>query len=144
MTGHDSLASLHTAIVDACSGYEEAIERTEKSDVRAILSRVKALHEEAHGELHAALLARGLHPDDNGSFMATVHKAVISVRSTFSGLEGSLSSFASGEERIAEDYDKAIGENRSDGALVALLGRQKTKLETEIGRMKAIAESGQD
>ncbi len=50
-----------------------------------------------------------------------------------------LPSFASGEERIVEDYDKAIEDNRYDSALVALLARQKHRLMAEIGVMKATA-----
>ena len=53
----------------------------------------------------------------------------------------SLSAFASGEERIIEDYDKAIEVNADDGPLVALLERQKNKLTAEISEMSAIAAS---
>ena len=142
MTDNRPLASLHTAIVDARNGYEEAIERAEAPDVKAILRRVKALHDEADAELHEALLARGFTPDESGSFMTTVHKTVISVRSAVTGLgDGALSSFASGEERIVADYDKAIEDNPGDAPLVALLQRQKARLEREIGEMKATAAS---
>jgi Domain of unknown function (DUF2383) len=43
--------------------------------------------------------------------MGTVHKTVISVRSATTGLdENSLSSFASGEERIIDKYDEALAD----------------------------------
>ena len=72
--------------------------------------------------------------------MSTVHKAVISTRSALTGLDDeSLSSFASGEERIVADYDKAIRDNPDDSSLVALLGRQKAALETEISNMRTTA-----
>lgn len=139
MTARESLASLHTAIVDARNGYEEAIGRAELPELRAIFQRVKALHEKARTELHETLLVRGLSADDSGSFMSTVHKAVISA---VTGLDDeSLSAFASGEERIVEDYEKAIEDNPDDDALVALLERQKNKLETEISGMRATAAS---
>jgi hypothetical protein len=74
--------------------------------------------------------------------MSTVNKAIVSARSALIGLDdGSLSSFASGEERIVEDYDRAIEDNQYDTALVALLARQKHRLMSEIGDMKATAKS---
>lgn len=142
MTASELLASLHTAVVDARNGYEEAMERAELPDVKAVFQKLKTLHENAHAELHEALLAKGLSPDDSGSFMTTVHKTVISVRTAFTALDDkSLSAFASGEERIIEDYDKAIEVNADDGPLVALLERQKNKLTSEISEMSAIAAS---
>ena len=143
MSDNRSLAALHTALVDACNGYDEAIRDAQKPDLKAIFERVKTLHQKAHSELHGALRARGLSPDDSGSFMSAVHKTVISVRSAVAGLDdGSLSSFASGEERIVQDYDRAIEGNRDDSALVSTLTRQKTELETAISEMKATAARG--
>ncbi len=143
MPDNQSLIALHTALIDACKGYDEAIEDAQEPGLRAIFEHVKALHETAHAELHRALRARDLSPDDSGSFMSTVHKTVISVRSAVAGLDaGSLSSFASGEERIIQDYDKAIDGNRDDGSLVAALQRQKAELQTAIDQMKATAAKG--
>jgi uncharacterized protein (TIGR02284 family) len=140
MTENPSLASLHTAIVDAHNGYEEAIRRAELPELKVIFQRLNALHETARAELHKALLARGFTPDESGSFMSTVHKTVISVRSVVAGLDAeSLSSFASGEERIVEEYDKAIDDNASDESLVALLERQEAKLKSAISDMRATA-----
>jgi uncharacterized protein (TIGR02284 family) len=140
MFDNHSLAALHTALVDARNGYDEAIGDAQQPDLKAIFERVKTLHENAHAELHGALRARGLSPDDNGSFMSAVHKTVISVRSAVAGLDDrSLSSFASGEERIVQDYERAIEDNRDDGSLVAVLQRQKAELETVISEMTATA-----
>lgn len=142
MTDNQSLVSLHAAVVDARNGYEEALKRADLPDLMAIFARVKALHEKAHAELHEALLTRGLAPDDSGSFMSTVHKTVIAARSALIGLDDkALPSFASGEERIVEDYDRAIEDNRYDSALVALLARQKHRLMAEIDVMKGTAGS---
>ena len=140
MTDNDSLVSLHTAIVDACHGYDEAISRAKLPDVKAIFERVRNVHEKAHSALHALLSARGLKPDDKGSFMSTVHETVIYVRSAITGLdENSLSAFAMGEDRIVQAYDQAIKRNADDASCVDLLRGQKAALETEIGAMRAVA-----
>ncbi len=140
MADNGSLATLHTALIDARNGYEEAIRDAEQPELKTLFRRLKLVHEKAHAELHHMLLARGMKPDDGGSFMSTVHKTVISVRSAVSGLdEEALPAFAEGEERIVEDYDKAIGDHADDAALVGLLEQQKTALQDEIGRMTAMA-----
>jgi len=108
MADNGSLASLHTALIDASNGYDEAIRDADQPELKAIFGRLKLAHEKAHAELHHLLLARGLKPDDGGSFMSTVHKTIISVRSAVTGLnDEALSAFAEGEERIVEDYNRA-------------------------------------
>ena len=140
VTDKDSLIALHTALIDASHGYDEAIEDSERSDLRVMFQGAKALHDKAHAAIHEVLLARGLKPDDGGSFMSSVHKTVISVRPAVAGLGlKSLSAFASAEERIAQAYDRAIEGNADDRALVGLLERQKAELEQAISQMKAIA-----
>ena len=138
MSNNNSLTELHTALIDACSGYDQAIEDTEQSDLRELFERARSLHGKAHEEIHRTLESRSVHPTDEGSFMSTVHKAVISTRSAIVGLdEGSLSSFASGEERIVQAYDKAISENEDDADVSALLTRQKSALIELVREMKS-------
>jgi uncharacterized protein (TIGR02284 family) len=141
MADNGSLASLHTALIDASNGYDEAIRDADQPELKAIFGRLKLAHEKAHAELHHLLLARGLKPDDGGSFMSTVHKTIISVRSAVTGLnDEALSAFAEGEERIVEDYNRAIEGNRDDAAVVGLLERQKEALKDEIRVMRATAD----
>ena len=132
MADNGSLAALHTALIDVRNGYEEAIRDAEQPELKTIFRRLKLVHEKAHTELHHLLLARGLTPDDGGSF--------ISVRSAVVGLnEEALSAFAEGEERIVDDYDKAIADNADDAQLVGLLEQQQTALQNEIGGMTVMA-----
>ena len=59
-----------------------------------------------HTELHEMLRDSGQTPDDSGSFMSTVHRTVIKVRSLFSGLDESvLPGLIDGEKRIVEYYE---------------------------------------
>jgi DNA-binding transcriptional regulator YbjK len=63
------------------------------------------------------------------------------VRSAVTGLnDEALSAFAEGEERIVEDYNSAIEDNRDDAAVVGLLERQKEALKDEIRVMRATAD----
>ena len=98
-----------------------------------------ALRDRHHEELHTLLRSGGETPDDSGSFMATVHKTVIGVRAAVTGLDkNSLSSFASGEEEIVDQYDKAIAEAKG-GAGEDVLTRQKAELTSKIADMKRMA-----
>ena len=134
MADHDALVALHTALIDARTGYRKALESADDSTIKPILQNVHDLHGQAHADVHAMLNAAGLQPDESGSFMSTVHKTVIGVRSAVVGLDaGSLSSFASGEENNLAKYDEAI---KSEPANAAKLGGHRAKLEQAIDAMK--------
>ena len=137
---NDALKALHTALLDARRGYEEAVEDSEKPELTALFRDMIALRDRHHAELHAMLGASGETPDDSGSFMGTVHKAAVGVRAAITGLnENALSAFASGEERIIDDYDDAIAEAGGDAARVDTLTRQKKDVTEKIAAMKRIA-----
>src|SRR6201994_3702225 len=97
-----------------------------------------ALRREDHVELHQTLLAAGETPDENGSFMTTVHETVIKVRAAITGIsEKTLPAFISGEEEIAKLYDEAIEEDEQ--RTLDLLVRQRTNLNAKIQEMKRLA-----
>jgi hypothetical protein len=69
--------------------------------------------------------------------MSTVHETIISVRSAVVGLDkGSLSAFASGEQRMIEAYDKAVQFNGDDGPVRAALEQQRSALVELVGEMQ--------
>jgi uncharacterized protein (TIGR02284 family) len=145
MADSGSLASLHTTLIDDLKGYEDAIQDAEQPELKMVFRRLRLAHEKAHAELHHLLLARGMKPDERGSFMSTVHKTIISVRSAVVGLnEEALSAFADGEERIVEHYNSAIEDNRDDAPLVGLLEQQKEALQEEIRIMRATTDGKLD
>jgi uncharacterized protein (TIGR02284 family) len=132
----DSLKKLHTALVDTRNGYEEAAKDAETPSIKAFFGEMVALKEKDHSELHAGLSKLGEKPDESGSFMSTVHKTVISVRSAVTGLgKNALSSFVMGEEQIVKEYDDALAET-STPEITAVLTRQKQTLLAKIAEMK--------
>ena len=132
----DSLKKLHTDLVDNRNGYEEAVKDAELP-LKAFFAEMVALKEKDHAELHGALTRLGEKPDEDGSFMSTVHKTVISVRAAVTGLGTSaLSSFVMGEEQIVDAYDTALKDFASDPEIVATLTRQKATLLTKIAQMR--------
>lgn len=137
---NDALKALHTALIDARKGYEQARKATGEADVKAIFGKMIGLHEKSHDSIHKILASRGEKPDDDGSFMSMVHTTVISVRSAITGLDkNSLSSFASGEERIVQSYDEAIRDSLGDAAVVKALKRQRSDFVEMIDQMQRLA-----
>ncbi len=138
---HDALADLHTALIDALDGYDKAIEKSDAAETTALFRQMQGLHRSAHSDIHTVLGAHGLKPDDDGSFMGSVHKAVISVRAAFTGIDaGSLDAFASGEESILKKYDDAIAEEH-DASIGAMLRGHREKLAGKIAEMHRMAEA---
>jgi hypothetical protein len=75
-----SIMELHAMLVDACKGYDEAIQAAEKPHLKALFEKAKSVHEKAHAEVHAILSARAANPDYEASFLTPVHKVTISTR----------------------------------------------------------------
>jgi uncharacterized protein (TIGR02284 family) len=141
MSQHPSLRALYTALVDATSGYLQAVEDTESSDMRALFQEMIALHDSALVDLHPELEARGEEANDEGSFMSTVNEAIVSIRSLVTDLnENALPAFARGEERILNSYDKAIEEAAGEPSLIQTLERHREALSTAMESMKSAAD----
>ena len=137
MAGFDELKTLHTALIDARNGYDEAIKDATEAGLRAVFEKVRGLHLKAHEAVHALLRSQGEKPDDSGSFMSTVHETVIGVRSALVGLDrGSLSAFANGEEHTIRKYDDAMA---AVPAAATELRGHKDALEAAVGEMKRMS-----
>ncbi|WP_315719641.1 MULTISPECIES: PA2169 family four-helix-bundle protein [unclassified Bradyrhizobium] len=136
----DSLKTLHTSLIDARNGYQEAAKDAETPALKALFAEMIALKERDHAELHDALRRMGETPDESGSFMSTVHQTVIRVRSALTGLgSNALSSFVSGEEQILSQYDDALTDCADDAATTATLTRQRASLQAKVAQMKQLA-----
>ena len=81
-----SVMELRAKLVDACKGYDEAVQAAEKPQLKALFEKAKSVHEKAHAEVHAILSARAANPDYEASFLTPVHKVAISTRAAGRGL----------------------------------------------------------
>ena len=131
----EKLAKLHTTLVDNRLGYEEAVKDTGSTSLKAVFAEMVALKERAHTDLHSALTGMGEKLDEDGSFMATVHTTMISIRSVVSGLDKNA---LMEEEEVVKLYDEAIHECWSHPAVVSTLNAQKESLLAKIAEMKAM------
>ncbi|MFN3936681.1 MAG: PA2169 family four-helix-bundle protein [Gemmobacter sp.] len=138
----ESLSSLHTRLIDAAKGYEEA--RTIGTDdaVKSLCIELGRDHSAHAHALAGILLDLGRRPDSSGSFMAVVHKVAMNVRFAFSADATSLlPGLRDGESRILESYDEALREAeaaRATEAHRATLADQRAAVVAHIRRIDAL------
>ncbi len=123
----DALAKLHTRLIDAREGYADGRELAEQPRMAALLDALLTMHGAHADEIARVLVARGVTPENDGSFLQYVHKAVLNVRSALTGLgENVIPGLRDGERRILDLYDDTRATVNADRDLVALLDRQRT------------------
>jgi uncharacterized protein (TIGR02284 family) len=131
----DALSSLHTTLVDSRNGYDEALKDAGQTGLVTLFEEMIALRRQAIAELEPLVAAAGLNPEEDGSFMSTVHRTVISVQSMLTDLDETvLPGFIDGEKRIVTYYDEAIASAGDPDREVLL--RQRADLQDRIGEME--------
>ncbi len=114
--GADSLAWLHTRTVDALAGYEMMADKAEP-EFRAVAEEFRDLHRGHAAALAEMLVQAGRTPDTDGSFMATVNRAVVGLRALFDRIDADvLARIRSGEQHVLRAFDDAVAEATDDHA----------------------------
>ena len=133
----DALTSLHTALVDSRNGYQEALEDATGRGLIGLFREMIDMRDRDAAQLVAVLSSLGHAADRDGSFMSTVHRTVIKIRSLFTDLDESiLSGLIDGEERILGYYDEAI-EVAAGRSYRDVLEHQREQLRQKIGQMRS-------
>ena len=138
----DAIERLHQMLVDSKIGYDEAFKVSQGGDLSGLFRQMVVMRERDLAELAQLLTAAGRKTDDAGSFMSTVHKTVIDLRSMFTGLDvNSVGAFADGEELILKQYDETIAELHEPALELAPLLRQQENLRDRVSHMRNLAET---
>lgn len=133
----DNLKNLHTILIDSKHGYEEALSDAEGRGMSQLFRDMIALRIKDAGEIASELATLGEKTDENGSFMTTVNRAIISLRSLFGGLDESiLPGLIDGEQRIVKYYDSAL-ETAGSSVDREILTRQRQNLLKVIADMES-------
>lgn len=111
----DLIANAHTRTVDALAGYETMVEKAEP-EFLPTATRFRDMHERHASHLSAMLANNGRTPDDDGSFMATVNRMVVSTRAFFDEIdEDVMKQIRDGEEWVTEALaDAEMSARRED------------------------------
>ena len=135
----DHLKSLQTGAIDARNGYQEALKDAEGHGMSPLFADMVRLHQSHADALAQQLAAAGEQPDTSGSFMSTVHRTIMDVRSLFNGLDASvLPGLIDGEKRNVAAYDDALAKTRPPAELSSLLSGQRADLVKKIAEMEAM------
>ena len=136
----DHLKSLHTGAIDAKSGYDRALEDADRGkDLTGVFRDLSALHATNASELAALIAASGGKPDSSGSFMSTIHRTIMDIRSLLGGLDDSiLPGLIDGEERNMRAYDEAQGLAQPDSDASRLLATHHTRLGDTVKKLRAL------
>ncbi len=135
----EPLVTLQTRVLDASEGAAAGAERSDDPTMARVFQELHALHKMHAAALGVALVARGVEPDADGSFLQYVHKAIIGVRAAVGALgEGAMPGVRDGEERILDLYDEALHTVIGDPELTGLLQSQRDALAAAIDRMRAL------
>lgn len=136
-THSEDLKRLHTTLVDSRNGYDEALQDAEGKGLTDLFRQMIDLRTRDAEALRTHVVALGEEPNTDGSFLSTVHRTIISIRSLFQDLdERILPGLIDGEERIRTLYDDAIASSAGENADHALLIAQRDNLDGVIREMK--------
>ncbi len=136
----DHLKALHTSAIDARNGYQEALKEAAGRGMTPVFHDMMTLHDDNAAEIARELVKINEFPDGAGSFMTTVHRTIMDVRSLFNGLDESvLPGLIDGEKRNISKYDEALGLADLPASVKAVLNRQRDGLAQKIINMEALA-----
>jgi uncharacterized protein (TIGR02284 family) len=138
----DQLKTLHTHAVDARNGYEEALHDADGRGMTPLFHNMISLHTTNADELSAVLVRLGQQPDESGSFMSTIHRTIMGIRSLFGGLDASVvPGLIDGEKRNISSYAEALEDRDLSAEVRRLLEQQKDRIEAAIIGMEALTSS---
>jgi len=129
----ETLAELHTRLIDTHAGHDKLVEKAEPAFV-GIARDFRSLHREQARRVAAMLSALGHDPAGDGSLFGAVNRAVVEVRSWFDEIgHNVMDALVQGEKHVLEAFDAAIAASPSPvrksileqmrGELVLLLDR---------------------
>ena len=123
----ESLAKLHTAIVDAKHGDKSFGDRAEPG-VAPMLAEFRAMHDRHERELATAMARHAHPPDEHGSFTSYIHGGLAWLRDKFGGVDRDAApQILDGERHVIEAYNDALrrGQPRD---VIELLQKQREEL----------------
>lgn len=136
-----ALMTLHDMLVDSRNGYDEAVKAAKHTRMALVLNDMIALRTTHIGELGLHLHAMGKSVEESGTFMSTVHRTIIDIRSLLTGGidEKALAAFVDGEVHILKQYDVAIAETGGGRGSADMLRVQCDVVATKVEAMRCAA-----
>ena len=128
----EALVGLHTISVDTLHGFQKMSEKAEP-EFRPVVDRFCAVHIRHAARLDTMVREMGGIPDASGSFMGTVNRAVVGLRSIFDTIDaGVMKNVREGEDRVVAAFNNALRSSLPQGHQQAL-----TQMQAELAAVLA-------
>jgi uncharacterized protein (TIGR02284 family) len=133
----ENLKSLHTAAVDARSGYEEARDDAGGGDMRPLFQAMIAVHTRNADDLSHVMQRSGAPVGEDGSIMTTVNRTVMSLRSLLGGLGGNVvPALIDAEKHNLSRYDHVLTSAEAPADVREILLKNRERLEAAVAQMR--------
>lgn len=142
-TREDALNNLYTRLIDSRDGYSQAMERADSPYIKGVISEMIERRTTNSAQIRQFLAGLGQNPSDDGSTLASAHRAFLSLKDsiTGSGDEAVLQEIIRGEETLIDAYEKAIEASGATDPEFAFLREQHDGLKTKVEEMRARAKA---
>lgn len=122
---NEALTDVLTGVVDSVRGYEDAAEAAGSGALKNIFNERAKMRRRFAGELRNELKRHGAAADDDGSLLATAHRAFMDLKAA-AGDSGErvLEEVERGEQRLVAQYEESLGAVAPDGSAHHLLQEQ--------------------
>ena len=113
MTARDTISTLNSLIattLDSADGYRKAAEKAESPAYREMFAEYAGEREQIVRDLQAQVRAQGGQPEDDGSILASAHRAFLSLRDALTGSDDAavIREVERGEDHIKAKYEAAL------------------------------------
>ena len=127
--------------VDAIKGYGDAGNESDSGRLRVWMFNVAKEREHFKADLQSIVRAMGSEPENDGSFLGSLHRAWISIKgdATDETNEEMLEECIRGEEKAVEDYEKVLRHNLTPNARTVVQG-QLDQIRNDLQKLRAMEE----
>ena len=139
----DALSNLYTRLIDSRDGYQQALKRTDSPYIKGVISEMIDRRTTSAAQIRQFLAGSGVNPSDDGSTLASAHRAFLSLKDsiTGSGDEAILNEIVRGEETLLDAYDKAIDASGATDPEFAFLREQQDEVRTKVEEFRSRAKA---
>ncbi|GLQ87471.1 PA2169 family four-helix-bundle protein [Dyella flagellata] len=143
-TNQEDIAVLNRLIeatIDSVDGYEEAAKDVSNPEIKAVFERRSRERLAAFTSLQSQVKALGGEPEDEGSLLASMHRAFVNLRSAAarSGDLAVIDEVERGEDRIRSKFEDAIQQAGLSASSLAAVQQAYVSVRSghdEVSRLK--------
>ncbi len=140
MADNDNISTLNSLIattLDSVDGYRKAAENADSEQYRRMFNDCAQEREQIVRALQDEVRTEGGNPEDDGTVLASAHRAFLSLRDAVSGRDDTaiIAEVERGEDHIKAKYESALDANLTGNA-VTVVSRAYASVKAGHDRMR--------